>query len=258
MALEPITRAEQIMSGEILEPITREEMFLAKAAGMDVTTPEPITRREMFLSQISGGGGGATINNQDKTITQNGTYTADEGYTGLGNVTVNVESSGGSEIEEQWRRHIEQDESKPVTKIPDGVTIIGKRTFYECKNVLLSSLPDSLKIIGDYAFAYCSNLSLAYLPPDVTSIGTGAFRGCTNITTMTLPPALKTVCANAFTSCIALNEVTFTAKPESIFSTVFTECTNTLTINVPWSEGEVSGAPWGATNATINYNYTGG
>ena len=38
---------------------------------------------------------GATINNQDKTITKNGTYTADAGYTGLGEVTVNV-SGGGS------------------------------------------------------------------------------------------------------------------------------------------------------------------
>lgn len=58
MALEPITRTEKIMSGESLTPITREEMFLAKAAGMDVDTPEPITRREKFLSKISGGGGG--------------------------------------------------------------------------------------------------------------------------------------------------------------------------------------------------------
>ena len=33
---------------------------------------------------------GAEINNQDKTITENGTYTADAGYTGLGEVTVNV------------------------------------------------------------------------------------------------------------------------------------------------------------------------
>ena len=35
-------------------------------------------------------------------------------------------------------------------------------------------------------------------------------------------------------------------------------CTNLTTINVPWAEGAVAGAPWGATNATINYNYTGG
>ena len=38
---------------------------------------------------------GSTINNQDKTITQNGTYTADSGYTGLGEVTVNVPSGSG-------------------------------------------------------------------------------------------------------------------------------------------------------------------
>ena len=38
----------------------------------------------------SGGGGGATINNQDITVTENGTYTADEGYTGLGTVEVQV------------------------------------------------------------------------------------------------------------------------------------------------------------------------
>lgn len=33
-----------------------------------------------------------TVNNQNKEITENGTYSADEGYTGLGNVIVNVES----------------------------------------------------------------------------------------------------------------------------------------------------------------------
>ena len=32
------------------------------------------------------------MNNQDKIITENGVYTADEGYTGLGSVTVNVEN----------------------------------------------------------------------------------------------------------------------------------------------------------------------
>lgn len=38
---------------------------------------------------------GTTINNQDKTVTENGAYTADEGYTGLGTVTVNVASGSG-------------------------------------------------------------------------------------------------------------------------------------------------------------------
>lgn len=55
--MDPITREEKLMVGEQLEPITRKEMFLAKAAGMDIKTPEPITREEMFISMISSGGG---------------------------------------------------------------------------------------------------------------------------------------------------------------------------------------------------------
>lgn len=39
------------MSGE-LNPITREEMFLAKAAGRNVDPPTPITRKERFLQAI--------------------------------------------------------------------------------------------------------------------------------------------------------------------------------------------------------------
>lgn len=58
--MEPITRTEKLMAGQQLEPITRKELFLAKAAGMDVETPEPITREEMFLNMITGGGGGGT------------------------------------------------------------------------------------------------------------------------------------------------------------------------------------------------------
>lgn len=58
--MDPITREEKLMVGEQLEPITRKEMFLAKAAGMDIETPEPITREEMFISMISGGGTGGS------------------------------------------------------------------------------------------------------------------------------------------------------------------------------------------------------
>lgn len=52
----------------VLEPITREEHYLAKASGQNVQTPTPITRQEMFLDAIAkretGGGsgsGGASI-----------------------------------------------------------------------------------------------------------------------------------------------------------------------------------------------------
>lgn len=43
-----------------LEPITREEKYLAKAAGQSVEVPEPITRKEMFLNAVAKSGGGSS------------------------------------------------------------------------------------------------------------------------------------------------------------------------------------------------------
>ena len=49
---------------------------------------------ENFDTEIKSIETGTKINNQDKDITKNGTYTADEGYTGLGTVVVNVPQTG--------------------------------------------------------------------------------------------------------------------------------------------------------------------
>lgn len=46
-----------------------------------------------YLLGKNSSGGGTTINNQDITVTENGEYTAESGYTGLGTVTVNVPSN---------------------------------------------------------------------------------------------------------------------------------------------------------------------
>ena len=55
----------------------------------------------------------------------------------------------------------------------------------------------------------------------------------------------------------ALEKIEIPESVEIIEDYAFKNCTALTTINVPWSEGEVASAPWGATNATINYNYTG-
>ena len=55
---ETITREEYLAA--LPDPISREEYFLAAAAGMDVgQLPEPITRREQYLARIAAGGGGS-------------------------------------------------------------------------------------------------------------------------------------------------------------------------------------------------------
>ena len=56
--------------------------------GVDVSETEPFRSYAEKIGDIEGG----EVHNQDKTITENGTYTYDEGYTGLGEVVVEVPS----------------------------------------------------------------------------------------------------------------------------------------------------------------------
>ena len=87
--------------------------------------------------------------------------------------------------------------------------------------------------VRDYLFYNCTHLALTSLPEGLWVIGNRAFQGCTSLTS-----------------------ITFKGTPTTIGSAAFNGCTNLTDIKVPWAEGAVSGAPWGARNATITYNYT--
>lgn len=76
-----------------------------------------------------------------------------------------------------------------------------------------------------------------------------------NISTyLTYPFKIICIGSNASYSCETLITVTFKGVSVIIASDAFDSCVMT-TFNVPWSEGEVANAPWGAVNAEINYNY---
>ena len=124
------------------------------------------------------------------------------------------------------------------------------------KSIVNLELPDSLTLIGTYAFYYCTNLALTSLPSSLTSIGNYAFYNCTSLPLTSLPAGLTSIGDYAFYNCTSLTDVTFQGTPTSIATTAFQGCANLTTINVPWASGAVAGAPWGAVNASINYNYT--
>lgn len=58
----------------------------------------------------------------------------------------------------------------------------------------------------------------------------------------------------AFQNCPALQRVRIVNNCGIIFNNAFASCPNLTDIYVPWSEGAVANAPWGATNATIHYD----
>ena len=144
-----------------------------------------------------------------------------------------------------------------LRSLPEGLTSIVEHAFRGCTSLALTSLPAGVTSIGHLAFYGCTSLALRSLPEGLTSIGNAAFYGCTNLALTSLPEGLKSIGDNAFQNCTSLTSITFKGTPTTIVSSVFPGCTNLTEIKVPWSEGKVANAPWGATNATITYNYTG-
>lgn len=142
-----------------------------------------------------------------------------------------------------------------MQSLPDGITKIGGMAFMNCYKLALSSLPSALTSIGSSAFYYCAT-TISELPVGVTSVQLRTFY-CNDMDHFTFHSGVTKILNYAFELCSNLTTVTFEGTPESISSTAFDRCNKLTTINVPWAEGAVANAPWGATNATINYNYTG-
>lgn len=91
----------------------------------------------------------------------------------------------------------------------------------------------------------------------VEEIPVNFFLNC-KFTNVVIPKGVSLVGSEAFGNCYSLTEVTFKGTPATVTFNSFSGCESLTTINVPWAEGGVASAPWGAKNATINYNYTEG
>ena len=89
------------------------------------------------------------------------------------------------------------------------------------------------------------------IPEGTAKIRGYAFRACA-LSHITIPASVKSIGLQAFSAITTLKTITFEGKPDSIVSNAL-QNTSIEHIVCPWKEGEVSGAPWGATNATIVY-----
>ena len=98
-------------------------------------------------------------------------------------------------------------------------------------NQLLSNFDFSpLEIIGNATFADDVSLPNEIIMPNVTKIGSNAFIRLNGSRTYKFGKKATSIASNAFNLAGATD------------------------IYVPWSQGEVANAPWGATSATIHYN----
>lgn len=125
-------------------------------------------------------------------------------------------------------------------------------------------------------FYYCRDLKNIYGDfTNVYKVSTNAFFGCSSLTDLPYMENVEVLENNCFAKCTALSRFPYLPKLYKINKDIITETaitdvkiyntidsfdsvafrnSNVIDIYVPWSEGEVNNAPWGATNATIHYN----
>lgn len=129
---------------------------------------------------------------------------------------------------------------------------VGMNAFTQCSALNDIDMRD-LETIESESFYYCTNLKNVLFGAKIKSIGYGAFRYCSGMKgSVTFGKNLTSIQGSAFYGT-GITEVHFTNKPTVLNNRAF-EGAKVKDIYVPWSEGEVSGAPWGASEATVHYN----
>ena len=131
-----------------------------------------------------------------------------------------------------------------------GASVIGESCFEACYGLRKVSLSPNLDEIPDYAF---NSAFVRYINLDnIKTIGRLAFSGLA-LSEVRLPN-VEQIGQKAFYICELLSTVYLGDKVQEIDTTAFQGCPELKNLYVPWAEGEIPGAPWGARQATIHYN----
>jgi hypothetical protein len=137
--------------------------------------------------------------------------------------------------------------------INNNLTYIPAEAFKESENNLHTvTLGNSIQAIYDHAFQGCASLENLTFPNSLTYIGKVAFSECNSFTAVVLPEGLKVIDDMAFDSCRNLQSVTIPQSVTSISNDAFNECDSLTAI---YYNGNLSGFPWGASNATLITNF---
>lgn len=151
-----------------------------------------------------------------------------------------------------------------------GVTVIDDYAFYDCCSLVTGGIPVNLKTIGDRAFGNCVSLKCVRKWPNLTSIEQYAFDECVQINAtaetaslngfsgggagVEIPQDVMELGWCAFSGNISATIVRFLGQPSLIDAQALNGMRRLEHIYVPWAEGAVANAPWGAPDATIHYN----
>ena len=93
--------------------------------------------------------------------------------------------------------------------VPNNITAINDRAFYNNTNIVSITFPDSVTTIDNSAFLGCSNLKTVNFGNGVISIQFAAFMNCVALTSINLPESVDYIGGLAFSGCKNISEISF-------------------------------------------------
>ena len=179
--------------------------------------------------------------------------------------------------------------------IPEGVTSIGRYTFWSCKSLTSVTIPDSVTSIGDQAFGLCSKLDAVYcnsikswcniafsysssnplsyakrlivngeeltdlvIPDGVTDIGRYAFYGYKQLISVTIPDSVTSIGDSAFAYCSNLSSVTIPNSVTRIENYAFCGCESLAEIDLPESVNYIGESAFSSCRNLLSIIIPGG
>lgn len=104
--------------------------------------------------------------------------------------------------------------------IPDGITRIEDKAFYNCSQLKNVTIPQSVETIGESAFAN-TMLTKVVLPAKLKEVPESAFRGCTRLSSIKIPDSVTVIKKGAFEDCSLLKTITFGKNLKEIRENAF-------------------------------------
>ena len=117
--------------------------------------------------------------------------------------------------------------------IPNSVTSIGDRAFYDSRSLSNIVIPNSVTSIGDSAFEGCNSLGSLVIPNSVKNIGKGAFKWCKSLAEVVIPNSVTNIGEFAFCGCSSLAEVVIPNSVTNIGKGTFANCSSLADVVIP-------------------------
>ena len=118
-------------------------------------------------------------------------------------------------------------------KIPDSITNIGYMAFSGCSSLKQIKIPDSLTSIEVRTFEYCSSLLQIYIPNSITCIKDQAFYDCSSLQLIIIPDSVTIIGDYAFSGCSSLKQIDIPDSVACIGDRAFSGCSSLKQINIP-------------------------